>query len=207
LPRTAGLNTSRCTPTVHRISMRPTMTEPKQKVVRALSSQFTIGAQEEAQFAQESTLGPQERTPNPHPAAQVHIAPVHTLVCTGKGTFPGTNYAVPTFAVHWGVIVRGVLFHLKYNGRKKEISFQIQLWESTTSYQVDKVGHTTYVTDDIIKIGAMSSLKCLIFKRQKVDRCIWRLSSTILELSNICQGLPSSHLRSTQRRFRPLDFF
>src|SRR5271154_1762540 len=98
-------------------------TIPEPGLILALSARFTIDSERES--ALETACTPQVRVDNApqSTSASVSIASVSTLVCRGKGSMSGTSYVVPTFAVHWGVIVRTTLFHLRYSSKNKTVRF------------------------------------------------------------------------------------
>jgi hypothetical protein len=129
------------------------------KLLNSLASRFSIDTEEQARLGETCRLLEVERVPGVRPinsSVQVGIAQVSTLVCTGKGSFPGSSYIVPPFAVHWGVVVRRTLFHLRYNSKQKTVKFCWQLWDQTQNgprHKIDLVGTTTYNTDEIITIG------------------------------------------------------
>lgn len=131
---------------------------PESGLIRALSARFEINSEEESRL--EASCSSQVQTNNEAqitPAA-VGLASVSTLVCRGKGGLSGIGYVVPTFAVHWGVIVRRSLFHLRYNSKKKSVEFDWRRWEpkeGDSRYDVDDVGQTPYSTDDLIEIGIL----------------------------------------------------
>jgi len=131
---------------------------PESGLIRALSSRFEIDSEGESRL--EAACSPLEgNTDNrPHTTpASVGLSAVSTLVCRGKDDITGTGYVVPTFAVHWGVIVRDFLFHLQYNSKTKAVEFDVRSWRSKNGnsrrYDVDEVGKTPYSTDEINDIG------------------------------------------------------
>jgi hypothetical protein len=134
-------------------------TEPEtneSRLIRALSRRFEIDSERESGL--ETTCNSLIQTDNvSHTApASVGLASVSTLVCRGKGGIPGTGYVVPTFAVHWGVIVRASLFHLRYDSKRKAVQFDWRPWkpkDSDSRHDVDVIGQTPYSTDDLIEIG------------------------------------------------------
>jgi hypothetical protein len=124
-------------------------------LIHALSVRFTIDPERES--ALEIACSPRGRADNApqNASASVALTSVSTLVCRGKG-ISGSSYVVPTFAVHWGVIVRGSLFHLRYDSKNKAVQFNWHTWKSKDGdprYEVTEVGHTPYSTDDLIEIG------------------------------------------------------
>lgn len=131
-------------------------TSPESGLIRALSARFEIDTDRESDL--EVACSPQiqiDHAPQTA-AAAVGLASVSTLVCRGKGGMSGTGYVVPTFAVHWGVIVRASLFHLRYDSKNKAVRFDWRPWEpkeGDSRYDVDVVGQTPYSTDDLIEIG------------------------------------------------------
>jgi hypothetical protein len=150
------------------------------KLLNSLASRFSIDADEQAHLAEACRLLEAERVPGMNPvtaSVQVGVAQVSTLVCTGKSSFPGSSYIVPPFAVHWGVIVGCVLFHLRYNSKLKTVKFCLQLWDETqdgSRHEVDVVGTTKYYTEELIIIGI--HWYEITDDREKVDCCVWRLS-------------------------------
>jgi hypothetical protein len=134
-----------------------TLPDTETKVLHSLVSRFSVDTEEQIRLGDSCKLSAEERVgrPNPH-AASVGIAQVSTLVCTGKGGFPGTSYVVPPFAVHWGIIVRRFLFHLRYNSENKTVKFRVQEWEQPkegSKHKVDVVGSTKYNGDELYVIG------------------------------------------------------
>src|SRR5271156_195639 len=130
---------------------------PEQRLIRALSTRFEIDSAQESHL--ESTCRPQvqttENATDISPAA-VGLSSVSTLVCRGKGEIAGTGYVVPKFAVHWGVIARETLFHLRYDSRSKAVQFDWRAWrakDGDSKYKVDEVGQTPYSTDQLIETG------------------------------------------------------
>jgi hypothetical protein len=129
------------------------LSDTETTLLNSLASRFSIDTDEQARLEATCSLEPVTST---NTSVQVGIAKVSTLVCTGKGSLPGTNYIVPPFAVHWGVIVRHTLFHLRYNSKQKSVKFRWQPWDQTengSKPKVDPVGTTKYSTDQIITIG------------------------------------------------------
>ena len=131
-------------------------TTPESRLIRALSARFEIDSERESSFEATCSLQVQTDNASRTTPASVGLAPVSTLVCRGKGGIPGTGYVVPTFAVHWGVIVRASLFHLRYDSKNKAVQFDWRPWkpkDGDSRYDVDVVGQTPYSTDDLIEIG------------------------------------------------------
>lgn len=132
---------------------------PESRLIRALSSHFEIDSEKESRL--ETACRPLGNPENGShtPPASVGLSAVSTLVCRGKDDISGTGYVVPTFAVHWGVIVRDFLFHLRYDSRTKAVQFDVRSWRSKNGdarYDVDEVGKTPYSTDEINEIGAFN---------------------------------------------------
>ena len=134
-----------------------TLPDAERKLLYSLSSRFSVDIEEQVRLGDSCKLSGEERVGRPNiQAASVGIAQVSTFVCTGKGGFPGTSYVVPPFAVHWGIIVRRFLFHLRYNSENKTVKFRVQEWEhlkEDSRHKVDIVGSTKYNTDELYIIG------------------------------------------------------
>lgn len=156
------------------------LSDTETKLLNSLASRFSIDVDEQAYLEEACRLLEAERVPGMNPvtaSVQVGLAQVSTLVCTGKGSLPGSNYIVPPFAVHWGVIVGRLLFHFRYNSKQKSIKFCVQLWDQIqdgSRHKVDLVGTTKYNTDELIVIGIHRSE--ITNDRREVDRCVWGLS-------------------------------
>jgi hypothetical protein len=133
------------------------------KLLNSLASRFSIDTHEQANLEEACRLLEVERVPGMNSvtaSVQVGLAQVSTLVCTGKSSLPGSSYIVPPFAVHWGVVVGRVLFHLRYNSKQKMVKFCVQLWDQTqdaSRHKLDLVGTTKYNTDELITIGIQRS--------------------------------------------------
>jgi hypothetical protein len=130
---------------------------PEASLIRALSSRFEISSTEESrlEIACRPHRVPTDNGSHTSPA-EVGFSAVSTLVCRGKGEISGIGYVVPTFAVHWGVIVRETLFHLRYDSRNKAVQFDWRAWrtvEGNPKHKVDVVGQTPYSTDELIETG------------------------------------------------------
>ena len=129
---------------------------PEVGLIRALSTRFEIDSANESRL--EAACRPEDlpdNWPRQRPTA-VGLSSVSTLVCRGKGEILGVGYVVPTFAVHWGIIVRNILFHLRYNSKTKEVQFDFRPWrprDSDSKYDVHAVGETSHSTDELIEIG------------------------------------------------------
>jgi hypothetical protein len=134
-----------------------TLSEPETKLLNSLASRFCVRPNEEADLGSACKLSEVEREGRSNPdIADVRIAPVSTLVCTGKGSLPGTSYVVPSFAGHWGIIVRRTLFHLQYDSQTRTVTFKWQRWvqtESDSRHKIVTVGTTKYNTDELNTIG------------------------------------------------------
>jgi hypothetical protein len=140
------------------------LSDTETTLLNSLASRFSINTDEQARLEEACRLLEPNTSANTA-SVQVGIAQVSTLVCTGKGSLPGTTYVVPPFAVHWGVIVRRTLFHLRYNSKQKSIKFCWQPWDQTQNgsrHKVDLVGTTKYNTDDIITIGIHGMKRLMI---------------------------------------------
>ena len=130
---------------------------PEASLIRALSSRFEIDSTEESrlEIACRAQRVPTDNGSHTTPA-EVGFSAVSTLVCRGKGEISGIGYVVPTFAVHWGVIVRETLFHLRYDSRNKAVQFDWRAWrakEGNPKHKVDVVGQTQCSTDELIETG------------------------------------------------------
>lgn len=129
---------------------------PAKRLIRALSTRFEIDAARESRLESSCRLEvPTDNFAETNTAA-VGLSSVSTLVCRGKGEIYGAGYVVPTFAVHWGVISRETLFHLRYDSRSKAVQFDWRAWrakDGDSKYKVDEVGQTPYSTDQLIQIG------------------------------------------------------
>lgn len=71
---------------------------------------------------------------------------------------PGTSYLVPSFAVHWGLVIRHSLFHLRYfpDVPVKKVRFVLSLWEEDMKkegHELRVIGSTHYNTDQLVEIG------------------------------------------------------
>jgi hypothetical protein len=97
------------------------------------------------------------------PETLVSVAQVRSLVGRGKGSMPGTSYLVPSFAVHWGLVIRDSIFHLRYfpNVPEKRVRFVWGPWEEDMKkkgHEVQVIGTTRYTTDQLIAIGTVTFL-------------------------------------------------
>jgi hypothetical protein len=106
-----------------------------------------------------------QQLPSPTAASvtPVGITEIRSLVCRGKGQMPGFSYVVPGFAVHWGLVIRGTLFHLRYvpstNGNS--VKFRWTTWDEESikpGNEISVIGATIYSTDDIIATGILPRL-------------------------------------------------
>jgi hypothetical protein len=190
------------------MTVSTSLSDREASLLSSLASRFSVDSNEQAHLQDDCKLSESERGGHSHPgtAQAVGIAKVSTLVCTGKSALPGASYVVPTFAVHWGIIVRRTLFHLRYNSQTRSVKFSWQPWdvESDSRHKVDSVGTTKYNTDDLIHIGIPLPYK-FIKIRGKAYRGFWRLSQSVLELSDFCKSVSSSNLRRAQDRVWLLD--
>jgi hypothetical protein len=122
-------------------------TIPQPRLILAPSARFTIDPERQATL--ETACSPQVRVDNApeSTSASVSLTSLPTLVCRGKGSMPGTSYVVPTFAIHWGVVVRTTLFHLLYYSKSKTVQFNWHTWEpkdGDSRYEITKVGHQNW---------------------------------------------------------------
>ena len=74
------------------------------------------------------------------------------------------HYLVPGFAVHWGLVIRHTLFHLRYFP-DKTVKFIWCAWEEDLQkegHEVEVIGSTFYNTDELIEIGIHRVLSQLL---------------------------------------------
>jgi hypothetical protein len=140
----------------------------------------------------------------------VHLLPVSTFIQDAKGD--PIIYVVPPFARHWGVVVgqqNRFLFHLVFRdvvdvpsdtkpdsltGRVRAVEFVSNSWDPTWSTSsIREVGNTPYSIDKILGIGMTLRLS-LLTSRERNDKSIRRLSSRLLELSNLRGMFAESHM-------------
>jgi hypothetical protein len=137
-------------------------TSSESRLIRALSSRFEINSDQESRLETACTPQVEINKSSRTVPASVGLASVSTLVCRGKDGLLGSGYVVPSFAVHWGVIARQTLFHLRYHSKIKSVQFEWRKWrpaDGGSRYDVDAVGQTPYSTDDLIEIGTFASFK------------------------------------------------
>jgi hypothetical protein len=106
--------------------------------------------------------------PKSSASREVGLLPVRSYVVHGKtlqsSTFAGV--AVPSFAVHWGVVVGKILYHLVFKNRQDSelawsdtsrygpIRLAITKWErDTDSADLPALGHTKFGSEELMEIG------------------------------------------------------
>jgi hypothetical protein len=92
---------------------------------------------------------------NSESSVPVDITQVSTLVCRGQ-KMEGASYIVPSWARHWGVIIDEVLWHLRYDPKKRAVMFTYRPWEQEDErkYTVRQVGTTRYTWKQIRALGS-----------------------------------------------------
>jgi hypothetical protein len=70
-----------------------------------------------------------------------------------------SNFAIPPFACHWGVVCDfttglRVLFHLMYDSKARKVTCDSAFWKSEWDvYNVKRVGTTKYALEQVKEIG------------------------------------------------------
>ena len=79
---------------------------------------------------------------------------VSTIVFRAKIT--GTKYYVPSWALHWGIVVDQMLYHLRYDQAEKRVEFHYEKWmrDDSSKFDIRTVGTTGYGHETIRDIGA-----------------------------------------------------
>jgi len=81
------------------------------------------------------------------------LVPVSAIVFRAK--ISGTKYHVPSWALHWGIVVDQMLYHLRYDQAEKRVEFHYEKWmrENGSKYDIRVVGNTCYSHEAIRDIG------------------------------------------------------
>jgi hypothetical protein len=132
------------------------MTNPEE-VAQALQARYIFDEAAETRLLDSL---PFNSSASNQPETVVSVAQIRSLVCRGKGSMPGTSYLVPSFAVHWGLVIRDSIFHLRYfpNVPDKRVRFVWGPWEEDMKkdgHEVQVIGTTHYTTDQLIAIGTI----------------------------------------------------
>jgi hypothetical protein len=108
----------------------------------------------------------------PEAESQLHelrLRPVKSYVASGK-TLQSSKFsgvAVPSFAVHWGVVVGRTMYHLAFQNRqdselewsdtsrhRKPIRLAVYIWERGTECEdFPSLGHTKFGHEELLDIG------------------------------------------------------
>jgi len=124
-------------------------------LVDGLSSKFELSNQNEdklvSSVCSKSVTQPKGRLTQ----SAVGLSPVSTFVA--EKSF--SNFAVPHFATHWGVVIdfsnnTRTLFHLVYDPSTRKMSFDYTPWkEDWSKHSVTPVGTTPYEFIQVNSIG------------------------------------------------------
>jgi hypothetical protein len=126
-----------------------------EEIAQFLQSRYAIDEEGEARLFESlpfASVSPCQ------PSTSVGLSQIRSLVCRGKGSMPGTSYLVPGFAVHWALVIRHTLFHLRYFPKvaEKRVRFTWCDWEEDMKregHEIEVIGSTGYNTDQLIEIG------------------------------------------------------
>lgn len=125
------------------------------KLIERISKDWEIPeATQGAIFTKSSSQRPLPREAAGRSSA-VAISPVSTFVA--RKSF--LNFAVPPFAVHWGVVIEfnelsKILFHLLFDLDDHEVKLALTAWDNKLSkHDVKRVGTTLYGAAEVHKIG------------------------------------------------------
>ena len=133
----------------------------------------------------------------------VGIATVSTFVARKNLS----NFVVPSFAAHWGIVCdferqSRMLYHLSFNPETRVIRFKAESWEPEwNKHQVKQIGTSLYGHPEIHATGnhllSHSILMLISGYRRYTPRRIckaWELPLYLLELSNICEAFDKADL-------------
>ena len=139
-------------------------------LVDGLSSKFEFSNQNEDKLVSSVCSSSVTRPQSPVAQSAVGLSPVSTFVA--QKSF--SNFAVPHFATHWGVVcdfphnVR-MLFHLVYDPSTRKMSFDSTSWkEAWSKNSVTPVGTTSYECTQVIWIGCSSFLIIFLCNRNGI---------------------------------------
>lgn len=160
------------------------------EIAGLLQSQYAVDEAYEARLF--DSLPFDDSTPD-LTETSVGVAEIKSLVCRGKGSIPGTNYLVPSFAVHWALVIRHSIFHLRYfPNQEKRVRFVWGTWQEDMKkdgHEIQVVGTTHYNTDQLVEIGNIFWLEFANRFRPGACGGFRRLPPVVLELPDICQNI------------------
>lgn len=135
---------------------QPTMSEDN-SLLDGLSRRFEL-TEEQEQLLVSSMSMPSSETATG--SATTSIIGLSTSVSTFVANKSFSNFAVPQFASHWGVVCdftpeSRTLFHLLFDSTRQKVFFDATNWkdEWTDKHAVTKVGMSSYGYPNILKIG------------------------------------------------------
>jgi len=137
----------------HFHSIAATMTV--EALVDGLSSKFELSKQNQDKLRSTLHSDPVHQPESNGTQSAVGLSPVSTFVA--EKSF--SNFAVPHFATHWGVVCdfpddSRMLFHLLYNPSNHKMVFQSVTWmEEWSKHSVTRVGTTPYGFTKVNWIG------------------------------------------------------
>jgi hypothetical protein len=128
------------------------------KLIEQLSGLYELSEETQDVLLSTSAVPNESQPPEATPSAVGLAFSVSTFVA--QKNFH--NFAVPRFAVHWGVVcdfapeVR-YLFHLLFKADTREVIFEGTTWKTEWSkHYVTPVGITTYDPIKVVQIGTKS---------------------------------------------------
>ena len=138
-------------------------------LVDGLSSKFELSNQNEDKLLStvrsHSAIQPESHSTQ----SAVGLSPVSTFVA--EKSF--SNFAVPHFATHWGVVCdfpnnTRTLFHLLYDPSTRKMSFRFTSWiDEWSKHSVTFVGTTPYEFTKVNWIGCSSFLGCSLMQQER----------------------------------------
>ena len=139
-------------------------------LVDGLSSRFEFSNQNEDKLVSSVHSSSVTRPKSPVTQSAVGLSPVSTFVA--QKSF--SNFAVPHFATHWGVVIdfsntTRTLFHLVYDPSTHKMSFPYAPWiEEWSKHSITPVGTTLYEFTQVNDIGCSTILTVYLRNRNEV---------------------------------------
>lgn len=126
------------------------------ELVDKMCEQYTVSPEDEGTLRSQASI----KVPNAHAESLQTVAVGLTnSVSTFVADKSFSNFAIPPFACHWGVVCDfttglRVLFHLMYDSKARKVTCDPAFWKSEWDvHNVKRVGTTKYALEQVKEIG------------------------------------------------------